>query len=132
VNAVVVDTNVLIFDTFEDSEYHREASSGLESIERWLLPDIVFHEFVWFFRGENYPLSRAKLKVEEYLTNEKSLFSQGTPDDVRYALKVVSSYSDYNDAVILSMSKRLGFPLFTFDVELRKKAGRLGVQTVKL
>jgi len=46
--SAVVDTNVLIFDTFEDSEFHIEAMKLLDSLKRWILPSIVFHEYVWF------------------------------------------------------------------------------------
>ena len=57
--SAVIDTNVLVFDTFEDSEFHAEASGRLDSIEKWHLPDIVFHELMWFFKSEDYELSRA-------------------------------------------------------------------------
>ncbi len=128
--SAVVDTNVLIFDTFEDSEFHEEASSGLDSIDKWHLPDVVFHEFMWFLKSEHYQISRATLKMEEYLTHEKSIFSPCTADDILFASKV-SSYSDYNDFVILSVAKRLELPLFTFDGELKKKAGKHGVKSLK-
>jgi predicted nucleic acid-binding protein len=130
VSAVIIDTNVLVFDTFEDSEFHSEASKGLDYIEKWHLSDIVFHEFMWFFKSKGYALSRARLKMEEYLMHEKSVFSQCTSDDVRFAAKV-GNYSDYNDFVILSVARRLGFPLFTFDDILKKKASRHGVETFK-
>jgi uncharacterized protein len=131
VSVAVIDTNVLIFDTFEDSEYHAQASKGLDSIERWHLPDLVFHEFMWFFKSQDYQLSRARLKIEEYLTHEKASFLQCTADDVLFASSKVNSYSDYNDFVILSIAKRLKFSLFTFDGELSKKAKKHGVEAVK-
>lgn len=130
--SAVVDTNVLIFDTFEDSEFHTEASNELDSAERWYLPEIVFHEFMWFFKSEGLELSRARLKMEEYLTHEKSVFSQCTTDDVRFAYSKITNFSDYNDFMILSTARRLQFPLFTFDSELRKKAARHGVHALKI
>ena len=48
---MVVDTNVLISDTFEDSEFHAEAAAGLDSIERWCIPGMALHELLWFFKG---------------------------------------------------------------------------------
>ena len=129
--SAVIDTNVLIFDTFEDSEFHKEATKGLDSVERWNLPDIVFHEFMWFLKSENYELSRAKLKLEEYLTHEKSVFSPSIADDILFASKV-SKYSDYNDYIILSIAKRLEFPLLTFDSQLRKKASKQGLKVIKV
>lgn len=46
--SAVVDTNVLIFDTFEDSEFHTEAMKLLDSLKKWILPSIAFREYAWF------------------------------------------------------------------------------------
>jgi len=118
----IIDTNVLIFDTFEDSEFHREAVSGLDSLEKWLLPGIVFHELVWFFRSRKIGPSRARMKVEEYLTNEKTEFLNCTADDVRYASSRMTNYSQYNDLLVLSAAARLEVALFSFDEDLKKSA----------
>lgn len=93
---------------------------------------MVFHELVWFFRSEKIQLSRANLKIEEYLTNEKSLFLPCTADDARFAVGRINNYKNYNDFVILSAARRIGLPLFTFDEDLKKIAGRNGVRTLKL
>jgi predicted nucleic acid-binding protein len=37
----VVDTNVLVYDTFEDSLYHETAARLLDNLDRWLVPLIV-------------------------------------------------------------------------------------------
>jgi len=94
------------------------------------LPDIVFHEFVWFFKAKSIEQSKLKLKMEEYLTNEKSLFAACTPDDIRFAISS-KNYANYNDYLILWSAKRLGMPLFTFDRELEKVARKLAVQIAK-
>ncbi|MEO2152327.1 MAG: PIN domain-containing protein, partial [Thermococcus sp.] len=44
----VIDTNVLIYDTFEDTEFHKKAEETLESLDRWYVPAIVTQEYVWF------------------------------------------------------------------------------------
>jgi len=100
----------------------------LDWMEKWHLPSIVFHELVWFFKARKIQLSRADLKVEEYLTNEKSSFSPCTADDIRFATTRMKDYSEYNDLVILSVAKRLGLPLFTFDEELKKIARKNSVR----
>ncbi len=127
----VIDTNVVVFDTFEDSEFHSEATSKLDSIDRWHLPSIIIHELVWFFKARKIQLSRARLKVEEYLTNEKTVFSQCTVDDIRFATTRMKNYQEYNDLVILSVAKRLGLPLFTFDDELKQIAIQNSVKLVR-
>jgi len=127
----VVDTNVLVFDTFEGSEYHNEASSKLDSMDRWHLPSIVLHEPIWFFKVRKIQLSRARLKVEEYSTNEKTSLSQCTADDIRFASARMRNYQEYDDLVFLSVAKRLSLPLYTFDSELKQVAIRNSVRSVK-
>ena len=124
---MVIDTNVLIFDTFEDSELHAEAASGLDSIGRWCIPDMAFHEFLWFFRGRDLPLPKARTKAEEYLTNEKSVYAPCTPDDIRFATRLMKNYHEYNDLVILSVAERMGLPLFSYDEALKKMATKNSV-----
>lgn len=88
---------------------------------------MALHEFLWFFKGRDLPLSDAKTKVEEYLANEKSTFAPCTPDDIRFATRRIRKYYEYNDLVILSVAKRMGFPLFSFDEALKKLAAKNSV-----
>jgi len=127
----IVDTNVLLFDTFEDSEHHEDAASGLDSLDGWGLPSMVFHELVWFFRDQKVKIPRATSKVNEYLTHEKTMFVPCTTDDVRFACSRMKSYKEHNDLVILSVADRLDLPLFSFDQELNAIAKRNSVEVVK-
>lgn len=122
-----MDTNVLVFDTFGDSELHDEARRKLEQAEGWVLPGIVLHEYVWALRGLKATISLARDKVEEYMLSEKSTFSSDSLDDVLFATRESSSFSRYNDYLILSHAKRLGAKLLTFDVELERDAQKVGV-----
>ena len=99
----------------------------MDSIEKWCIPGMAFHEFLWFFRGRDVEPTKARTKVEEYLTNEKSLFAPCTPDDIRFATRQMKSYRDYNDLVILSVADRMGLPLFSFDEHLKKMATKSSV-----
>lgn len=42
----VIDTNVLVCDTFEDSIHHEGAARLLDSLDHWLIPPIVIYEYV--------------------------------------------------------------------------------------
>ena len=126
--SAVVDTNVLVFDTFSDSEFHVEARKALERLDLWLLPSIVLHEYVWALRGLKADLAFASKKVEEYLLAEKCSFSPDSEVDLLFATRGASSYAKYNDFLILSQAKRLGLPLFSFDEELNKVARRNAVR----
>ena len=124
----IIDTNVLVFDTFEDSEFHREASSGLDSLDGWSLPSMVFHELSWFFRGQEIAVSKANAKVKEFLTNEKTSFVPCSADDVMFASSKMKSHREYNDLVILSAAGRLGLPLYSFDEDIKGNAKRRGIK----
>ena len=122
-----MDTNVLVFDTYEDSELHSQAREKLEEAERWVLTGIVVHEYVWALRGLKARLSFAREKVEEYLLSDRATFSSDSQDDILYATRGASSYSRYNDCLILSHAKRLGVHLLTFDADLKRDAQKLGI-----
>lgn len=128
--SAVVDTNVLIFDSFEDSKLHTEAKKLLDSLERWILPSIVFLEYVWFMKGEKLDLSFSKEKVIEYLTHAKTKPIPIQVDDILFSTQKIEEYRDYNDFLILSTAKRMGHPLLTFDETLKRHAKRHGVRTL--
>ena len=125
-----MDTNVLVFDTYGDSELHREASEGLAQLDGWVLPGIVVHEYVWALRGLKAKLSFAKDKVEEYLLSDRASFTPDSQEDVLYATREASTFSRYNDFLILSHAKRLGVSLLTFDDDLRRDAQKAGVRPI--
>ncbi|MDG6903051.1 MAG: PIN domain-containing protein [Nitrososphaerota archaeon] len=119
---------MLVFDTYEDSELHEDAKRMLEGADSWVLPGIVVHEYVWALRGLKAGLSFAKEKVEEYVLSDKATFSTDTQDDILFATRETSSFSRYNDYLILSHAKRIGAPLLTFDADLKRDAKKVGVR----
>lgn len=126
----VLDTNVLIYDTLEDSSRNAEARKMLDSLDKWYIPAIVIHEFVWFMRGEEVELSLTREKIIEYATHEKAEVIPDGTDEILFAIERVKSYRDYNDYMILAAASKIRAPLFTFDRRLREVASRLGVKVV--
>ena len=43
----VIDTNVLIYEFIEDSEYHNEAKEVLNKIDIIIIPEMVINEFIY-------------------------------------------------------------------------------------
>jgi len=125
--SAVVDTNVLVFDTFEDSDSHGDALEALDSLEEWVIPGIVFHEYVWFMKDQKVAAEDTRMKVNEYLMDTKTRFHPIDADDIAFAVGNVRRLGEYNDLVILSSAKRLGLPLLTFDKRLAAKAREFGV-----
>jgi len=121
----LIDTNVLIYDTFEDSLYHAEAKKLLDSLDEWIIPSIVVHEYVWFMRALKIEVKEVVHKVEEYLQHHKAELVNETSEDIWRALSFIEkeglNLSQYNDKVILSLAIRVG-SLATFDRKLRKQA----------
>lgn len=130
----VVDTNVLIYDTFSDSLYHREAALLLESLDSWLVPLIVVYEYVWFMRGLSIDASTVRKKVLEYVAGERAMVASESIDEVRWALNAVAeegpSIARFNDKVVLSVAARRGLRLATFDRRLRRQAESIGIEVL--
>jgi predicted nucleic acid-binding protein len=127
--SAVVDTNVLVFDTFEDSDSHREAVEALDALEGWVIPGIVFHEYVWFMKDQKMEAAETRIKVNEYLMDAKTRFRPVDADDIAFAVGNVRRLGEYNDLIILSSAKRLGLPLLTFDKGLAARAREFSVTT---
>ncbi|WP_338602965.1 PIN domain-containing protein [Sulfolobus tengchongensis] len=128
----VIDTNVLIFDYVENSEFHKEAEELLDYLEGWVIPAIVIHEFIWFLKREN--LDSHIDDVKAYIRNEKSEIVGETPEIILDAISILQqrklSLSHYNDLIILSHAVKNNLPLATFDEGLKSECKRLKVKTL--
>lgn len=122
---VVVDTNVLIYDTFEDSVLHKEAKKLLDKIERQIIPSVVLEEFIIFLVKIGVSKDFTKRKIKEILTSERVELIPLKREDFKFALHLISgrdlSFRRINDKLILSLTKRRKIPLATFDAELKKE-----------
>ncbi|MCI4455182.1 MAG: PIN domain-containing protein [Sulfolobus sp.] len=127
----VIDTNILIYDLVEDSEFHKEAEKLLDSLEEWLIPSIVIHEFVWFLRANE--IDNVEY-VKSYVNNEKAKILCDNDDVIGRALEILIkerlSLSRYNDVVILAHAIVNKLPLATKDKALKGLARRHGVEVI--
>lgn len=130
----VIDTNVLVYDTFEDSLHHEVAARLLDDLDRWLIPLIVLYEYVWLLKGMNLSVTDVRDKLLEYVVEEKCVVVREGVHELRWAISVIAeeglSLARFNDKVILSIAVRHGVPLATFDARLRRQATKLGVHLI--
>jgi len=126
--SAVLDTNVIIFDTFEDSQFHGDARSKIDALERWFIPSMVFHEYVWFMKAERIELDFTKSKLTEYLLNAKTIYCPIELADIVFASREMADYREYNDFLILSVARRLQQPLLTYDEPLGRTCERFGIK----
>jgi len=128
--SAVVDTNILVFDTFEDSVSHGEAAEALDALDEWVIPGIVFHEYIWFMKDQGVTVEHTRMKVGEYLSDAKARFRPVDADDVAFAVENARRLGEYNDLLILSSARRLGLPILTFDKGLMARAREFNVSPI--
>ena len=134
ISKAVIDTNVLIYDLFEDSVYHDEASELLDTLSLWVIPSIVIHELVWFLKGLNIDRQLAINALSQYVKHHKTRIVSIKGDDITSALDIIKqegiSLSRYNDKLILAITFRLRIPLASFDERLRREAMKRGITII--
>ncbi|BAB65852.1 PIN domain-containing protein [Sulfurisphaera tokodaii] len=128
----IIDTNVIIYDYVEDSEYHKKAEELLDSLNKWIIPAIVIHELVWFLK--DMKLEDKINDVFAYVRNEKAEVICDSVNNIVDSLEILIReklpLADYKDMIILSHAIREKLPLVTFDKKLSKIAKKYGVSVV--
>lgn len=118
----VVDTNILVASLVESDINHENAKSILNKLERWYLPTIVVHEFVWFLKSQKLNIGL----VLPFLLHEKSLIAEVKREDIIFAVeKCAKKPFNYNDYLVASVALRLKKKLITFDEELERQFKKL-------
>lgn len=122
----IIDTNILIYDTFEDSVFHERAKILLNELDEWIIPEIVIYEYIWFMKGLDVDVDNVLEKVREYLLHAKGVLTTSNAYDVIKSLESVYSeklsLSRFNDKLILTIAIKNKIPIATFDMKLRKQA----------
>ena len=127
----VIDTNVLVYDTIEDSEHHETASAIIDNLDICIIPSVVLEEFIF---------TLAKLGLDNKIIYEKVLDLLETfeylpieKEDIINALNMIEkekvSFKKFNDKLILCIAERRKAKLLTFDKELQKEQKRYKVSS---
>ena len=120
---VVVDTNVLVYATFEDSDRHEEAYSVLQRHEA-VVPYIVLYEYLWVLAKLTRNSAFLELKLKEL--EDFELVCED-PETVRRGVALMREDGAppemLNDYIVLSAALREG-ALATYDRKLRSLASR--------
>ncbi len=119
----VIDTNVLIYEFIEDSEYHGTASKVLNKIDNIIIPEIVINEFIYVSSKIGVPFDTIKNKIIE-IYNSSQLDVIEIKND--YIIDIINSsnniyeFKNFNDVIISFTSKIRNIQLFTFYINLQK------------
>lgn len=115
----VADTNLLVAVMVEDDRNHKQAIRIWESLDKFLVPAMALFELSFF-------LVKNKLSpdlLDQVVTDPKIEFVENNLDDLSFLVRhsdKVRHYDDVGDLMIISVARRLGVELKTFDRDLMK------------
>ncbi len=131
----IVDTNVLVYETFEDSEFHEEVVKKLSEMELIYVPGVVILELTIILKRLKYDSSIILDKIREIFNSNRYVVLDIYVDDIIFAIDILSRHgknvSSLNDKIVLSVAKRLGKPIYTYDKDLKRQCKRLGVPIIE-
>ncbi len=132
---LLVDTDILVHDTIEDSDKHLEAAELLDEAERIYIPSIVLHEYLWVtLRKLNLSSELVSEKIEEYLTDSRTFYVCENIGTYRKALQMLKEDGKppqrINDYIIIALAQALGASIATYDPELREAATSRDIKVV--
>ncbi len=129
---VLVDTNILVYDTIEDGEHHEEAAKIVDEASELYIPSIVVHEYIWVMLRLGVEPRIVALKVREYLEDPRTRYICETMEVIVNALRMLTqdeaNIREVNDYIILATARYYGTSLATLDKRLRRVAQRWGVE----
>ena len=127
---IIIDTNVLVYATFRDSEYHAEAY-GILQRGNVVIPYIVLYEYLWVLAKLTGSLEVIKVKLNEL--RDFPILHEDL-DTIYNGLTLMeqdnASITMLNDYIILSIALKRNAYLATYDRKLRRIANKYGVNVI--
>lgn len=126
---LVLDTNILVYASIEDSEFHAESLELLNERDA-VVPQIVIYEFIRVIaeltRSPQFILTKIR-ELAEYniLCEPLHVVQKG----LELWAERNAPMRELNDFIILAVALMLGAELATYDGKLRKLAEELEVRT---
>ena len=133
---VLIDTNVLVYDTIENSQHHDSASELIDELEDPIInsPSIVELGFVLPRYGIDN--ERVRMKIEELLQSDYFTVSWLSGKMMEKVSSFMAenklSFRDFNDWIIAYDANSRKVPLVTFDKILQKQCKKLGIQVIEI
>lgn len=130
----VVDTNILVYETVEDSLYHEEVVKTLQNMTRIYVPVNILVEFALVLKKLSLDENFICNKIRELLRKGKIELINIRKSDFDKAVEIIAneklSVLRLNDKLILLSALRIGISLYTYDKQLKSEAIKYGVTLV--
>lgn len=113
----VADTNLLVAVMVEDDRNHKQSIKIWGSFDKFLVPAVVLFELSFFLVKNKLSLGL----LDQIMMDPKIEFVENNLGDFSYLMRhshKVRNYDDVEDLIIVSVARRLGLDLKTFDEDL--------------
>ena len=128
----VIDTNILVYATVEDSLFHEECLKKLNELSKIYFPPTVIEEFVLVLRelgiSEDFIRKQVKVILEDPKVKVLSLNSKDLKDAIEILGREKVSTRRFNDKLILLSAKKNRLPIYTYDKKLREQSKKMGIE----
>lgn|GEM_PF-2397446 len=99
--------------------FHKLAIENWGKILKAYLPIIAVSELAYFLIKNRFNLDDV---LENVLSDPKIEVVENTLEDIYFAIRnSPKSYDDFNNYMIISLAKRLGIKIFTYDEKMKRK-----------
>ncbi len=71
---LLLDTNILVYDTIEDSEHHYDVVKIIDTADEIFIPTIVIHEYIWVMLKLPVDIKIILIKIHEYLEDIRTRY----------------------------------------------------------
>jgi predicted nucleic acid-binding protein len=133
---VLVDTNVLVYDTIENSSHHDSASELIDESEDPIINSLSIVELGFVLPRYGIDNESVRIKIEELLHSDYftvSWLSGKMMEKVSsFMVENKLSFRGFNDWIIAYDAYSRNVPLVTFDKILQKKCKKLGIQVIEI
>ena len=133
---VLVDTNVLVYDTIENSPQHSSASNFIDKSEDPIINSLSIVELGFVLPRYGIDNESVRRKIEELLHSEYftvSWLSRKMMEKTSvFMVENNLSFRDFNNWIIAYDAYSWNIPLVTFDKILYNKCRKLGIQVTEL
>ena len=130
----IIDTNILIYETIEDSMYHKEVVEKLKDLESLYIPTNILIEFILVMKKLKLENKVIMHKISEILEDPSISLISIAKMDFKESLKIIirknRDMKEINDKIILALAKRKNLPIYTYDRQLKQQARKYGVKVL--
>ncbi|MCL6090934.1 MAG: PIN domain-containing protein [Candidatus Thermoplasmatota archaeon] len=130
----VIDTNVLVYDTIENSPFHNQASRLIDKLSDPIISSITLVEMGFVLSRYGLETDKIRKKLNELLDEEwfsiSWLSNKFVSDVAMFIVEKNLSFREFNDWIIAYEAGTRKIPLVTFDKDLIKRCDKIGIETL--